>query len=353
MSPIDIRDRLGDRFRILTSSSRAPQRQQTLRDVVAWSYELLDDDERSLLCATAVFAGGFDLAAITEVWGQGDDLAVLDLVDSLVRKSLVVADNATGTGRYVVLETIRQFVEDELTASGSIVALVTGMPPGSRPRRGALGSLERPGVARLCRLAGGRARQPARRRSSGAGRAVTSSAQRTSPRTRLSWVPRSSCSRRSPGPGAPGRCDASGCPPPSAALHRCGLGLLHRPPGRGGRRRTGRGGAGERPSVRRVRAGDVGTHRSPRPRVRRSSRPLRRGGRARRSAPGERTRLGTVAAARRTSGLGPGATKRSPDRGGDGRRSSTRQPVLRRLRVLDLRQRAPAHRPGSGPGPVA
>ena len=52
MSPIDIRDRLGDRFRILTASPRAPQRQQTLRDVVAWSYELLDDDERALLRAT-------------------------------------------------------------------------------------------------------------------------------------------------------------------------------------------------------------------------------------------------------------------------------------------------------------
>lgn len=121
MSPVDIRDRLGDRFRILTSSPRAPQRQQTLRDVVAWSYELLDDDERALLCVTAVFAGGFDLHAVTEVWGKGDEFSVLDLVDSLVRKSLVVADNAVGTGRYMVLETIRQFVEDELTESGSIV----------------------------------------------------------------------------------------------------------------------------------------------------------------------------------------------------------------------------------------
>ena len=122
MSPIDIRDRLGDRFRILTSSSRAPRRQQTLRNVVAWSYELLDDAERELLGATAVFAGGFDLAAITDVLGSDDDLVVLDLVDSLVRKSLVVADNAAGSGRYVVLETIRQFVEDELATSGSVDA---------------------------------------------------------------------------------------------------------------------------------------------------------------------------------------------------------------------------------------
>ena len=75
-----------------------------------------------MLRATAVFAGGFDLAAITEVLGVSDDLVVLDLVDSLVRKSLVTADNATGAGRYVVLETIRQFVEDELVAAGSIAA---------------------------------------------------------------------------------------------------------------------------------------------------------------------------------------------------------------------------------------
>jgi predicted ATPase/class 3 adenylate cyclase/DNA-binding CsgD family transcriptional regulator len=122
MSPVDIRDRLGDRFRLLTASPRAPRRQQTLRDVVAWSYELLGDDERALLCATAVFAGGFELGAVTDVLGSDDDLEVLDLLDSLVRKSLVVADNAVGSGRYVVLETIRQFVEDELVASGSVEA---------------------------------------------------------------------------------------------------------------------------------------------------------------------------------------------------------------------------------------
>jgi predicted ATPase/class 3 adenylate cyclase/DNA-binding CsgD family transcriptional regulator len=120
MSPIDIRDRLGDRFRILTASPRAPRRQQTLRDVVAWSYELLDDDERAMLCGTSVFAGGFDLAAIREVLGADDDVVMLDLIDSLVRKSLVVADNAVGSARYVVLETIRQFAQDELAATGRL-----------------------------------------------------------------------------------------------------------------------------------------------------------------------------------------------------------------------------------------
>jgi predicted ATPase/class 3 adenylate cyclase/DNA-binding CsgD family transcriptional regulator len=120
MSPIDIRDRLGDRFHLLRATPRAPRRQQTLRDVVAWSYELLDDDERALLLTTAVFAGGFELAAVTEVLGSDDDLEVLDLIHSLVGKSLVVTGNAAGTTRYSVLETIRQFAEEELAATGGI-----------------------------------------------------------------------------------------------------------------------------------------------------------------------------------------------------------------------------------------
>ena len=122
MSPIDIRDRLGDRFSLLRATPRSPRRQQTLRDVVAWSYELLDDEDRALLLSTAVFAGGFELAAITEVVGSDDDLKVLDLIHSLVRKSLVVTDNTAGTTRYSVLETIRQFAEEELAASGGIEA---------------------------------------------------------------------------------------------------------------------------------------------------------------------------------------------------------------------------------------
>src|SRR5207244_1885678 len=68
-------------------------------------------------------AGGFDLVAIAEVLGSADELVVLDLVDSLVRKSLVVTDDAGGTSRYTVLETIRQFVEDELVARDSIDAV--------------------------------------------------------------------------------------------------------------------------------------------------------------------------------------------------------------------------------------
>ena len=122
MSPADIRDRLGDRFQLLRATPRAPRRQQTLRDVVAWSYELLDDDERALLRSTAVFAGGFDLTAISAVLGSDDDRRVAELVHALVRKSLIATDESVGASRYSVLETIRQFAEDELVAVGALDA---------------------------------------------------------------------------------------------------------------------------------------------------------------------------------------------------------------------------------------
>jgi tetratricopeptide (TPR) repeat protein len=89
---------------------------------VAWSYDLLSPAERRLLDCCSVFAGGFDLAAATAVAavpGQPlDDFAVLDGLDGLVRKSLLSAGRAAGRTRYVILETIRAFAEDQLIASG-------------------------------------------------------------------------------------------------------------------------------------------------------------------------------------------------------------------------------------------
>lgn len=98
MSAQDLRDHLGDRFRLLAGSRRGLERHQTLRHAVTWSYDLLDDDERSLLNRCSVFADGFDVAAATHVCGGDlalDEFAVLDLLDSLVRKSLVTVDVAT------------------------------------------------------------------------------------------------------------------------------------------------------------------------------------------------------------------------------------------------------------------
>jgi predicted ATPase len=120
MTPSDVRDRLNDRFRLLAGGRRGVERHQTLRHAVQWSYDLLDDEERALLNRCSVFAGGFDLAAAVAIAGAGqlDEYAVIDLLDALVRKSLVTADRSGGHVRYAMLETIRQFAEDQLAATG-------------------------------------------------------------------------------------------------------------------------------------------------------------------------------------------------------------------------------------------
>ena len=120
MTAAEVRDRLDDRFKLLVGSRRGLERHQTLRHAVAWSYDLLADAEKSLLARCSVFAGGFDLQSACAVAGpEGvDDYAVLDLLDALVRKSLLVADRSTGRTRFSMLETIRQFAEEKLVAGG-------------------------------------------------------------------------------------------------------------------------------------------------------------------------------------------------------------------------------------------
>jgi predicted ATPase/class 3 adenylate cyclase/DNA-binding NarL/FixJ family response regulator len=122
MSAIEVRDRLADRFRLLHGAALGPERQYTLRNTVAWSYDLLTDDERDLLRVSSVFAGGFDLAGIHAVATSGDVVDVLRHLDSLVRKSLVVADHTTAHTRYSLFETIRQFAEDQLGVAGQLAA---------------------------------------------------------------------------------------------------------------------------------------------------------------------------------------------------------------------------------------
>ena len=120
MTAGEVRDRLDDRFRLLVGSRRGLERHQTLRHAVAWSYDLLDDAEKTVLERCSVFAGGFDLQSACAVAGSDDvdDYAVLDLLDALVRKSLLVADRSSGRTRFSMLETIRQFAEEQLVASG-------------------------------------------------------------------------------------------------------------------------------------------------------------------------------------------------------------------------------------------
>ena len=120
MGVIEVRDRLADRFRLLEGSTPGPKRQLTLHHAVEWSYDLLTDEERGLLGVTSVFAGGFDLASICAVTEGADDVDVVRHLDSLVRKSLVVADHAATRTRYRLFETTRQFAEDRLTETGAL-----------------------------------------------------------------------------------------------------------------------------------------------------------------------------------------------------------------------------------------
>jgi predicted ATPase len=118
MTAMELRDRLDDRFRLLVGSRRGLERHQTLRHAVQWSYDLLGEGEKTLLTKCSVFAGGFDLAAASAVGASADELATLDLLDALVRKSLVVADRSSSRTRFTLLETIRQFAEEQLVVSG-------------------------------------------------------------------------------------------------------------------------------------------------------------------------------------------------------------------------------------------
>jgi predicted ATPase/DNA-binding SARP family transcriptional activator len=118
MSPSEIAGRLDERFRLLTGGRRvALERHQTLRAAVEWSYEMLEPGERRAFDRLAVFAGSFDAAAAQAVVTD-DDLAewdVIDALDGLVRKSLLIAEvQSDGSTRYQLLETLRQYALDRL-----------------------------------------------------------------------------------------------------------------------------------------------------------------------------------------------------------------------------------------------
>ncbi|MET9572500.1 BTAD domain-containing putative transcriptional regulator [Streptomyces virginiae] len=127
LTPRQIADRLDDRFRLLTSGARTVlPRQQTLRAVVDWSWDLLDEAERTVLRRLSVFAGGCDLAAAEAVCADGDgdgdaafDAAfdVADTLGSLVDKSLVLAEPYEAHGmRYRMLETIHEYAAERAAA---------------------------------------------------------------------------------------------------------------------------------------------------------------------------------------------------------------------------------------------
>ncbi len=112
--------RLQDRLSLLQSSARdLPARQQTLRNAIAWSYDLLDDGGRRLLARLAVFVGGCGLAEAELVCGPSADLGqeVLNGLEGLVDHSLLRQIEPQGEPRFVMLETIREFAREHLNAS--------------------------------------------------------------------------------------------------------------------------------------------------------------------------------------------------------------------------------------------
>jgi predicted ATPase/class 3 adenylate cyclase len=126
LSLADLRDRLDQRFRLLTGGSRAAlARQQTLLATVAWSYSLLDRAEQQLLGRLAVFPESFDLSGAEAVCGVAglDRLDVVDLLGSLVNKSLVGTERGPENLRYRLLETIRQFAGERLIEADDAAAI--------------------------------------------------------------------------------------------------------------------------------------------------------------------------------------------------------------------------------------
>ena len=127
MSIEQISQRLNDRFRLLTGGARtALPRQQTLRALIDWSYDILTENERLLLQRLSVFAGGWTLEAAEEICAgvERDTISpydVLDLLTQLVNKSLVVViaeGSQSGETRYRMLETIRQYAREKLLEAG-------------------------------------------------------------------------------------------------------------------------------------------------------------------------------------------------------------------------------------------
>jgi predicted ATPase/DNA-binding XRE family transcriptional regulator len=116
-----VADHLSDRLDFLSRGNRLDSRRhQTLRAALDWSYALLDSSEKRVFARLAVFAGGWSLDAAQAVCASGDvsSHAVLDHLEGLVDKSLVLAEDADGQPRYRFLETIREYAAEQLSASG-------------------------------------------------------------------------------------------------------------------------------------------------------------------------------------------------------------------------------------------
>jgi predicted ATPase/class 3 adenylate cyclase len=121
LTPDQILARLEHHLDLLTAGSRdLPERQQTLRGAIGWSYDLLDDGSRRLVDRLSVFRGGFDLEMAERVCGPADEVGgdVVERIGELVDQSLVRLDESAAEPRFAMLETIREYASEMLAGRG-------------------------------------------------------------------------------------------------------------------------------------------------------------------------------------------------------------------------------------------
>ena len=126
LTPDQILARLEHHLDLLSAGSRdLPERQQTLRGAIGWSYDLLDDGSRRLVDRLSVFRGGFDLEMAERVCGPADEVGgdVIERVGELVDQSLVRLDETHAEPRFAMLETIREYAAEMLAGRGDAEAI--------------------------------------------------------------------------------------------------------------------------------------------------------------------------------------------------------------------------------------
>ena len=123
LTPQALLRRLDQRLPLLTGGAQdADEHQRTLRDTIAWSYDLLVEREQALFRRLGVFVGGFRLEAAAAVGDPDGSTGVLDDLDSLVEKSLLLRlrEDSDGESRFWMLETIREYTLEQLAAAGEL-----------------------------------------------------------------------------------------------------------------------------------------------------------------------------------------------------------------------------------------
>jgi predicted ATPase/class 3 adenylate cyclase len=126
LTPDQILARLEHHLDLLTAGSRdLPERQQTLRGAIGWSYDLLDDGARRLVDRLSVFRGGFDLEMAERVCGPAAEVGgdVVERIGELLDQSLVRVDEGDGEPRFAMLETIREYAAEMLASRGDAEAI--------------------------------------------------------------------------------------------------------------------------------------------------------------------------------------------------------------------------------------